>query len=222
MAVLLMLMTIGGLLVAGLMLIVSIFIRSVWLAKFTVGGVLVWAVFYGVMLVGYSYRSTEKTLGLNQPKEFCGFYLDCHVHAEVTSVRTAKTIGDLTASGIFYIVGVRVFSNARNPAIRFRLLEPSAVVRDASGRSYARNDQTERLLPTGDVDLGRDIRGRETVDKEIVFDLPGDVSDPRLDIREGYKLDQLFEAFLIDDEDSVLHKHTYFDLGERTVALSPE
>lgn len=221
MGVLLMLMTIGGLVAAGVMLAIALIGKKAWLAKFTLGGVAIWFVFYIAMLFGFSFSSTEKTLAINEPKAFCGFYLDCHMHAEVTSLRTAKAIGDLTANGMYYIIKVKVFSDARNPSIAFRLLDPSVVVKDGTNKFYARNEVAERLLPSSSVDLGQDIRGSETIEKEIVFELPNDVKDPRLDIREGYRIDQAIEALLVDDEDSVFHRRNYFKLQEQndTVGL---
>ena len=215
MGVLLMLMTIGGLIAAGILLVIALIGKKAWLRNFTLGGVAVWFAFYVLMLFGFSFSSTEKTLALNEPKAFCGFYLDCHMHAQVTDLRTAKTIADLTANGLYYIVTVKVFSDARNPAIAFRLLEPSVLVKDGTHRFYARNEVVEGLLPTAGVYLNRDIRGRETVEKEIVFDLAADVKDPQLDIREGYRIDQAIEAILVDDEDSLFHRRNYFKLQEQ-------
>src|SRR5438552_18364364 len=102
MGVLLMLMTIGGLIVAGILLIASLIMKKAWLAKATVGGVAVWFVFYTIMLLGFSLTSKEKVLDQNEPKEYCGFYLDCHMHTEVTSVRTAQQIGDMQSKGSFH------------------------------------------------------------------------------------------------------------------------
>ena len=215
MGVLLMLMTIGGLVVAGFLLAISLIGKKTWLRNFTLGGVTVWFAFYVVMLFGFSFTSTEKTLAVNEPKAFCGFYLDCHVHAVVTGVRTAKTIGYLTANGQYTIIKVKVFSDARNPGIAFRLLEPSIVVKDGFNKFYERNEVVEEALPSADVYLGQNIRGRETVEKEIVFDLPNEVKDLRLDIREGYRIDQAIEAALVDDEDSLFHGRRYFKLQEQ-------
>jgi hypothetical protein len=220
MGVLLMLMTIGGLFVAIILLIAASLTKKTWLAKFTLGGVAVWLVFYGAMLLGFSLTSTEKVLANGEAKEYCGFYLDCHMHAAVTGVRTAKTIGPQAAKGEFYIVNVKVFSNARNPNIAFRLLDPKAEVIDATGHAYTRNTEAENLLPTAQVQLGRDIKGSQAIEKEIVFDLPGDVQDPRLDIREGYRIDQAIEAVLVDDEDSLFHKRNYFKLQEQNATTS--
>ena len=208
-------MTIGGLVVAAILLAISLIGKKAWLRNFTLGGVAVWLAFYVVMLFGFSFASTEKTLAVNDPKAFCGFYLDCHMHAVVTGVRTAKTIGGLTANGLYTIVKVKVFSYARNPTIAFRLLDPSIVVKDGSNKFYGRNGGAEELLPSAGIYLGQDIRGRETIEKEIVFDLPNGINDPRLDIREGYRIDQAIEAVLVDDEDSIFHRRNYFKLQEQ-------
>lgn len=216
MGVLLMLMTIGGTLMAVIMLAVSLVLKKTWLRNFTVAAVVVWFAFYTVMLFGFSFASTDKTLAINEPKAFCGFYLDCHMHTLVTGKRTANKIGDQTAKGLFYIVTVKVFSDARNPSIAFRLLEPSVVVSDGSSSSYTRDEAAESLLPSAAVDLGRDIRGRETIEKEVIFDLPVGVLEPKLDIKEGYGIDHVIEAVLVDDEDSVFHKRSYFQLREQS------
>ena len=141
------------------------------MAKFTLGGVVFWLVFYVVMLVGFSLMSDERVLGIGQAKEYCGFYLDCHMHTEVTSIRTAQQIGDHEAKGIFYIVGVRVFSDARNPNITMRLIEPKARILTPDHTYIERDTAVEEQLPTANVDLGTDIRGHQTIDKEIVFDV---------------------------------------------------
>lgn len=211
-----MLMTIGGVIFALILTAIALIGKRGWLLRFTLSAVAVWFVFYGVMLIGFSLASKEKTLSLNEPKSFCGFYLDCHMHTMVTAIRTAKSIGDRTAGGMFYIVNVKVFSDARNPNIAFRLITPDAAVVASNGNRYVRDEQAESRLPTGSVDLGSDIRSRDTIEKEIVFDLPKGVPNPRLDIREGYGIDHAIEAVLVDDEDSILHKRNYFKLPEQT------
>jgi len=218
MGVLLMLMTIGGLIAAGVVLVVSVITKKRWLARFTIAGVAVWLVFYAAVLLGYSAVSKDRVLGPGEAKEFCGFYLDCHMHAEVTSVRTAKQIGGLTADGTFYVVGVRVFSDAKNPNIAFRLIEPRALIEVNDTKAIKRDLAAEALLPTADVDLGGEIKGSQTIDKEIVFDVPVTLADPKLSMAEGYGIDNAIEAVLIDDEDSIRHGRTYFDIQEQNLA----
>jgi len=217
MGVLLMLMTIGGLILAAILLLIAVFTQRSWLKKFVVGGVAVWFIFYFVMLVGFSFASEEKDLGFNEAKEYCGFYLDCHMHTSITDVRTTKTSGDETAKGEFYIVKVKVFSNARAAALG--LLTVDAHVVDAEDRHYTRDMQAEEELPP-QTEFEKRISPTESFEKEIVFDLPVDVKNPRLDIREGNGIDHAIEAMLIDDEDSILHKRSYFRLREQTNTAS--
>ncbi len=182
------------------------------LRKIVAVGAFAWCLLYVVALLGFSASSTTKTIAINEPKAFCGFYLDCHLHAVVTGVRTSKSIGTLTADGEFRIVTLKVFSDARNPSIAMRMLEPSARVSDASGRIYDRRTEAEKLLPTAAVSLNQDVKTNEPFEKEIVFDLPENSDAPRLDISEGYGIDKFIEALLIDDEDSLGHKRELFSL----------
>jgi hypothetical protein len=220
MGVLLMLLTFAGLVCAAVALLVSLVTRTPWLARFTVAATAVWFAFYALMLFSYSLTSREETFAVGEAKQFCGLYLDCHMHAAVTGVRTARKIGGAEAHGLYYIVGVRVFSNARNDAVTLRLLQPETLIRDRVGRIYRRDETVEDLLPSALVDLSSEITSSQTIEKELVFDLPLDVQDPRLDISEGYGIDKIIETILVGDEDSVFHKRTYFRLQEQTPVLS--
>lgn len=219
MGVLLMLMTIGGLFAAFVLLAFSLLSGKAWLRNFVFGGVTIWLVFYAMMLVGFSLLSEEKTLAPNEAKEFCGFYLDCHLHTAVTAVRKTKTIGDKTAKGEFYIVKVNVFSNAKNPSVATRLVGPTASVQDEAGNIYLRDTEAESFLPTAEISLNRDVKKNISFDKEMVFDLPVNVTRPRLDISEGWAIDKAIETVLIGDEDSILHKRKLFDLAAFEIAV---
>lgn len=215
-----MLMTIGGMIAAFVLLSVSLFMKKAWLTKFTLGGIAVWVAFYAVMLLRSSLSSKEKMFGMNEAKEYCGFYLDCHLHTAVTGIRSAKNIGDKQANGRFYIVNVKVFSNARNPAIAFRLLEPKAELTDGRGQKYVRDTDTESRLPTAQVQLNQAIKGGQTIEKEIVFDVAEPATDLKLLITEGYGIDKYIEAVLIDDEDSLCNKRTFFNIAEQAQTAS--
>ena len=212
-----MLLTIGGVIFAAILFPIAAFTQRSWLKKFVVGGVAVWFIFYFVMLVGFSFASEEKDLGFNEAKEYCGFYLDCHMHTSVTDVRTTKRIGDETAKGEFYVVKVKVFSNAR--AATLGLLTVDAHVVDAEDRHYTRDMHAEAQLEQ-QPEFETRIAPTESFEKEIVFDLPVDLKNPRLDMREGYGIDHAIEAVLIDDEDSILHKRSYFKLQEQNDSAS--
>jgi hypothetical protein len=206
MGVLLLALTIGGLGLAILLMIFAGITRSVWLAKFVFGAVGVWLAVYAVLLVTVSLMSEEKTLDLNQPKEFCGFYLDCHMHAAVTNVRKTKTIGNETAVGEFYVVRMKIFSDARRAEIG--LHAPKFAVVDAGKRRFERIGELENPEPSFD----RKVPAGGAFEKEIVFDLPENVQSARLDVSEGIGVDKIIELFLIGDEDSLWHKRQLFKL----------
>lgn len=209
MGVLLMLMTIGGVITAFILLMISIFTKKAWLRKFVFGAVAAWFVFYTILLFGTSLLSKEKTLALNEPKAFCGFYIDCHMHMAVTNVRKTKKLGDETANGKFYVLKVKVFSDAKQAMLG--LITVDARVIDEQNREFARDEQAESQLGE-QPPFEKKISPVESFEKEIVFDLPADLKNPRLDIREGYGIDHIIEAVLIGDEDSIFHKRNYSKL----------
>lgn len=201
-----MLLTVGGLFLAVLLMIVAGVTRQVWLAKFVFGAVGVWFGVYAVLLVTVSLSSAEKTLNLNEPKAFCGFYLDCHIRAVVTDVMKTKTFGNKTADGEFYVVRVKIFSDARRAELG--LHAPELKVVDADGRRFKRLADLENPEMSWDMK----VPAGNSFEKEAVFDLPENVSNPRLDIVEGVGVDKVFEMFLIGDEDSLWHKRSLFKL----------
>ena len=85
-------------------------------------------------------------------------------------------------------------------------------IEDESGRIYTRNTEAENLMPTAQIQLNQDIKGRETIEKEIVFDVSEPAKDLKLLITEGYGIDKVIEAVLVGDEDSVLHQKTVFKI----------
>jgi len=206
MGLLMILATIGGLGLAFILLIIAAWTKQVWLSKFVSGAVVVWLVFYTTMLLGVSLASREKTLQLNEAKAFCGFYLDCHLHASVSDVRTAKQISDKTAQGIYYIVKVRIFNDARRAAIG--LHNPQFEIIDEQRRIF---EPTEDLTVSGNP-FERKVPAGGSFEGEVIFDLPADVKNPRLDVAEGIGIDKVIESVLIGDEDSILHKRARFKL----------
>ena len=210
MGLLMMLLTVGGLFVAAILLIVAFWKKFDWLRKFVLSAAAVWFVFYIATLLGFSLLSEEKTLGFNEPKEFCGFYLDCHMHTSVSNVRKTKTIGDLTAQGEFYIVRVRVFSNAKRAELG--LHSPKFYVIDEDGKRYSRVEETENPEPPFD----QKVPAGGSFEREVVFDLPLEVKKPRLDAAQG-GIDKIVESFLIGDEDSLFHGRVRFNLEQQPI-----
>lgn len=203
-------MTIGGLIVAAILLAVSYFAKIGWLRTFVSGGVFVWILGSVILLLIGSIFSQEQTLKFNDPKEFCGFYLDCHMHAAVTGVRKEKQVGDLLAQNEFYIVNLKIFSDAKRATLR--LIETKAEAHDEGGRVYSRRDEVEKLLPTASVSHNQDVSNGASFEKEIVFDITEPAKNVRLLVTEGYGIDKVIESIVIGDEDSVFHKPVYFSL----------
>ena len=127
-------------------------------------------------------------------------------------MRKTKQIGDKTARGEFYIVTVKVSSDAKRVALG--LHEPQARVVDADGKFFERNKEAENILLGTATEPPFDMKvpAGGAFEKEVVFDLPTDVKNPRLDIAEGIGVNKVIEAVLIDDEDSILHRRNFFKL----------
>lgn len=215
MGVLLMLMTIGGLLVAGVLLVIAVVTKRAWLGSFVLGGVAVWFAIYFSLLFGVSFTSVDKDLALNESKKFCGFYLDCHMHASVKDVRRVTNIGNKTAAGEFYVVKVEIFSDAARATLGLSPVDAHVI--DSAGQTYNRDMLAEaELAPQPEFE--KQVGPEESFVKEIVFDIPTDAENPRLDIRETSGFDQVVEAILVGDEDSILHKRSYFKLDAGQIA----
>jgi len=134
------------------------------------------------------------------------------LHTAVNDVRTTKTLRDKTAKGVFYVVKVKVSSNVVKAKLGLTTL--GANVSDDQHRHFHRDWDAESMLPA-QPDFEKMIGPNENFEKEIVFDIPTDAANPRLDLREGFGIDHMIEAVLIGDEDSILHKRTLFKLTEQ-------
>jgi hypothetical protein len=170
--------------------------------------------FYGALLLASSLTSHERVLRRNEPKYFCGFYLDCHISVAVTNVSTTHALGNAPHQAIaqdtFYVVTIRVSSSAQ--AATLQPYDLTAVVVDRDGRQYARAEQGEQA-PGTEAPLEQPISpGGNSYTRQLVFDLPAGIQQPRLLVTEGHWVDRLLELFLIGDEDSLLHKKTLIRL----------
>ncbi len=187
------------------------FVALVLFKKFRYGAYLAicyvgWIFFYTIILLGTSFLSSETTLGLKKTKSYCGFYLDCHMKTAVSNVDRTREYKGVTANGEYYVVGVEVSSDARRA--KLRLLSPKFEVVDANGRRFDPNTVLSTPLLTFENPIGPD----ETIKGTLVFDLPRNIDNPRLDIRMNDSIDNVFESVLVGDEDSLYHSRTYFAL----------
>jgi hypothetical protein len=198
MGVVLMAMTIGGLFAAAILLIFARFSKISWLRTFVLGGVTTWLTGYVILLLIGSIFSVGRTLGLNEPKEFCGFYLDCHLHTAGTDVQKVKTYNGKTANGDFYIVKVKVFSDAKRAELGFDYLKLFVI--DGNGKLYPRFTDAENP----EQPFAQKIPAGGSFEKEVVFDLPSDLKNPRLDMSTG----DWIEKVLVGGEDSIFTNET--------------
>lgn len=173
-----------------------------------------WTGVYLLLLVGTGLASEERVFAVDEDKKFCGFYLDCHSRAAVARVERLDSLGGLRPTGTFYVVTLRISSDAR--IAEMRLTDPRVRVRDAAGRTFGRSAAGEAVLAQlrgTQPPLTDPVGPGGSYTTAIVFDLPRDVTDPRLDITDGRWAERLVELFLIGDEDALLHKPTTIRLA---------
>ena len=176
---------------------------------------LAWIGAYAALLIATSLASHERTLDLGETKRFCGFYLDCHMGVAVERVDTMSIIGDLRAGGTFYVVTLRVSSDARR--VPLRLEQPRFAVVDAEGFRHERFVSAERKLTGGQMlDLERPVDPGHSFTRTIVIDVPHGVRNPRLHVTMGGPLDRAIELGVIGDEDALLHAPTLHALDAGT------
>jgi hypothetical protein len=174
---------------------------------------------YLTLLSAFSFISRERALAVGEEKHFCE--IDCHVANSVLSVRKTKTLGDApqqqaSSEGIFYVVTVRTrFDETTTSATRGDgLLTPNSrilTVLDGEGNSYERSPEGQRALEAssgGGTPLDTPLRPGQSYTTELVFDLPTDVKNPELLMREG----DFLTRFIIGHENSFLHKKIKFRL----------
>ncbi len=204
----------GGTGVAAFAIGAAVIARRRELAKlFTLCLVVGWALYGGAFLAA-ALTSRERVLGRNEEKHLCE--IDCHLAYSVVAVRAGPTVGSgaarQAARGTFYIVTVRVrFDSATISSHRGmfpiwpnpRLIE----VVDDRGRSFAYSLAAERALPSAEIPpLSRALVPGESYVTDLVFDVPNDARDLRLEIA-SFVLPTLF---VIGHENSLLHRKTTF------------
>ncbi|MFI5235610.1 MAG: hypothetical protein ACHQXA_07870 [Gemmatimonadales bacterium] len=177
------------------------------------GALVVFAYLGGVAAVSLLSREEIRPVGV--AKRFCGFYLDCHLAAAVISVDTASQLGDgihpLPARGTFWIVTVRLSSDARREPLRFEGLRYR--VRLPNGRWFVRvHDAEARLGSDPEATTAARFAPGESRAVRLVFDLPKGAA-PLLSIKEGVPPDTMIEGLLLGDEDSALHRAVLFALS---------
>ncbi len=206
------------LLTAGLTLGYSVLLKKFRLTKVALLTIALVAGVYLAVLLIYSFASSEKVLARGQEKHFCE--IDCHLAYSVTDVHETKVFGEgpgqLTAAGMFRVVTVKTRFDettiSRNRGDR--LLYPNSrvvTVTDERGNQYFPAAAAQRVLEksqAGGTAMTIPLRPGESYSTTFAFDLPADIKNPTLLIREGEWLTHA----VIGHENSPLHKKTRFQI----------
>jgi hypothetical protein len=206
------------LLVIGLVLVYSVLRKKFGLTKFALIGMALVAGFYLVCLLIFSFASSEKVLARGEEKHFCE--IDCHLAYSVTDVRETKALGDapnqVTAAGNFRVITIKTrFDETTTSLNRGNgLLYPNSrvvTISDADGNQYFPSTQAQALLEKSQAAgtaMTVPLRPGESYATTLAFDLPPDIKNPSLLIREG----ELVTHLVIGHENSPLHKKTRFQI----------
>ncbi|MEP6818023.1 MAG: hypothetical protein ABJA18_00725 [bacterium] len=204
--------------VVGLALIYSLVRKRFGLTKLALLTVALIAGLYLTVLLIFSFRSSEKVLARGLEKHFCE--IDCHLAYSITDVQETKTLGEgpdqVTAAGLFRVVTIKTRFDettiGRNRGDG--LLYPNSrvvTVSDENGKQYSPSVAVQTLLEkshAAGTAMTIPLRPSETYATTLAFDLPADIKNPTLLIREGESLTH----FVIGHENSFLHKKTRFQI----------
>jgi hypothetical protein len=199
-------------------LVYSLLRKKSGLTKFALLSLVLVAGLYVICLLIFSIASNQKVLARGEEKHFCE--IDCHLAYSVSDVRETKTLGDapvqLTAAGLFRVVTIKTrfdettIGRNRGDA----LLYPNSrvvTVSDENGNQYFPSPEAQRRLEKSQAAgtaMTIPLRPGESYSTTLVFDLPADIKNPTLLIREG----ELVTHLVIGHENSPLHKKTSFQL----------
>jgi hypothetical protein len=210
--------------VVGLALAYSVLKKKFGLAKlFGIAEAAIAGLYLGAILI-FSFFSSERVLAQGQEKHFCE--IDCHLAYSITDVRETKTLDDafnpgdtfnrVTAAGMFRLVTLKTrFDETTVSSKRGNgPLTPNSrvvFVVDETGNQYFLSAEGQRVLErsqAGGTPITTQLRPSETYTTTFVFDLPADIRNPTLLIREG----EAVTRFIIGHENSFLHKKTRFQI----------
>ncbi len=202
------------LLVLGLTLFYSVVRKKFLLMRVSLLVIAVIVVAYLFAMLAFSVTSSNQMVLRGQEKHFCE--VDCHLAYSIQDVRQAKTLGDTSASGTYYIVTIKTrFDENTISSTRgnFPLYPNSRVLTiiDADGRSHFPSPEGQQALEdsagTG-TPITTPLRPSESYSSVFVFDLPAGINSPVLLIREGAWITRL----IIGHENSLAHQKTSFQI----------
>jgi hypothetical protein len=192
----------GGLGAAVLLTITGLFVGKPRLVRWTWKVTAIAGFTYLLVLLGFSVISRERLLHRGQEKYFCE--IDCHL--------------------AYSLVDVKTFPSPTPPLTEYRLtvrtrFDEKTISEDRGDSPLTPNPRTARLvdkegrqyLPAGSSErsFNTSLRPGETYDVSLIFDVPTDAKGLKLLITSS----DWQEWLLIGDENSLLHRHTYFALS---------
>src|SRR5256714_2538968 len=156
-------------------------------------------VYFGLVLV-FSVASGEKVLARGEEKYFCE--IDCHLAYSVTDVQESKALAEVTnnaaatnerpAAGLFRVITIKTrfdettIGQNRGNALLYPNSRIVSVV-DENGKEYLPAPQAQRVLENSHgagTPMTVPLRPSESYLTTLVFDLPVDIKNPTLLIRE--------------------------------------
>lgn len=191
----------GGLFVAAAAVVIFWFARKPKFARVAGTAVGIGGVLYFGLLLGFSASSHDRALALGQEKYFCE--IDCHLAYAVVDVKS-----HMRGESKDYVVTLRTrfdetTISAQRPKDAPLVPSPREVrVIDSLGRAYEPGS-------TAGASLMTPLRPGESYNTEMEFRIPKDASSLRLLIQT---IPAWPDRVLIGDENSWLHKKTYFAL----------
>ncbi len=221
-APLVVLMFLGSIFVLGAAVLAALFGAFRKHRRLELGGLAVAALLvscYGLVLLGVSLTSHEKTLARGEWKYFCE--IDCHVAYSVEDVAETKALGPETqatsANGSFFIVRLKTWFDPRTISAHRGngSLTPNlrrVVLVDDHGREYPPSPAGQAALEKwrgNTTPLSGSLRPGESYSTDLVFDLPAGVLHPRLFITN----DDAVTHVLIGHENAPLHPRIYLGLA---------
>jgi hypothetical protein len=169
-----------------------------WLLRLELAGVAL----YVVLFLAASLMSGTRQLAIGQEKHICE--VDCHLAYAVTKVDTTHEWNGRTATGVFYVVTVRVRFDSNTIAA----WRPRDLALSPNGRTVALVDaQGDRYSADAEA-LDRSLLPGQAYTTQFVFDVPRGISHPDLMLSSSDWPTRL----MIAHENAFLHGKVLFSL----------
>ena len=141
-----------------------------------------------VLMILVAFNRRNVTAGLNVPIRFDDFAF--------TVVAARKDVGEGLPEGrAHYVVTLRVANRAKRVDFRFR--EEDVVLIDAAGREYRVSPAAQRAheAANGQIDpTAKPLAAGTVVLKDLIFDVPRDVEQPRMRVMPGGPVGNVLET----------------------------